>query len=502
MTKTNANANEGMTAVPLNSGALDRLPSQVAVPCYDRTTISAGIVHIGVGGFHRAHQAIYVDDLLALPGGETWGLCGVGLLPYDRRMAEALIPQDCLYTVVERGAGGETSARVVGAITDFMLAPDDPQAVIERMAAPDTRIVSLTITEGGYCFNQATGELMADHPDIAHDLNEPHHPVGAFGYLAEALDRRRQRGLPPFTVMSCDNVQGNGDVCRRVMLAFAGLRDPALGQWLEGNGAFPNTMVDRITPGTTDEDRAFVRTTFGIDDAWPVMTEPFKQWVIEDRFCNGRPAWERAGAQLTTAVHPYEMMKIRLLNASHSAMGYLGYLAGYEYIFEIMADDLFRRFVAGFMDEEVTPILDPVEGIDLADYKRTLIERFANPNIKDKSARICMDGSAKMPKFVLPTAREQLARGGPTRRLALVVASWCRYLTGTDEHGNAIAIDDPMAEVLSARAREAGRDASVFLGLEDIFGDLGQSARFAEQVEEALGRLYDDGAMTTLRAYL
>lgn len=500
MTKTNPKG--GDAAIKLGDGALRRLPSAVAVPAYDRARVTPGIVHIGVGGFHRAHQAVYVDDLLALPGGDTWSICGVGLLPHDRRMAEALIPQDCLYAVVERGAGGETKARVIGSITDFMLAPDDPDAVIERMASEGTRIVSLTITEGGYCFNQATGELMTDHPDIAHDLAEPHRPVGAFGYLAEALDRRRSRGLPPFTVLSCDNVQGNGAVCRRVMLTFAGLRDPGLGDWLESNGAFPNTMVDRITPGTTDDDRALVRSTFGIDDAWPVMTEPFKQWVIEDRFCNGRPAWERAGAQITTDVHPYEMMKIRLLNASHSAMGYLGYLAGYEYIFQIMADDLFRRLIAAFMDEEVTPILAPVEGIDLADYKRTLIERFSNPNIKDRAARICMDGSAKIPKFVLPTAREQLARGGPTGRLALVVASWCRYLAGPDEHGNPIVIDDPMAEVLSARARAAGRDASVFLGLEEVFGDLGQSTRFAEQVAEALGRLYEDGAVATLKRYL
>ncbi len=497
---TNADAKDDGAAVKLANGALNGLPSRVAVPRYDRNRVTVGIVHIGVGGFHRAHQAVYVDDLLALSGGEAWGICGVGLLPHDRRMAEALIPQDCLYTVVERGAGGETSARVVGAITDFMLASDDPEAVIERMASEDMRIVSLTITEGGYSFNQATGELMVDHPDIAHDLKNPHRPVGTFGYLTEALDRRRSRGLPPFTVLSCDIVQGNGDVCRRVMLAFAGLRDPALAHWIERNGAFPNTMVDRITPTTGDEDRALVRTTFGIDDAWPVMTEPFRQWVIEDQFCNGRPYWERAGAQITTDVHPYEIMKIRLLNASHSAMGYLGYLAGYEYIFQIMADDLFRRFIAAFMDEEVTPILDPVEGIDLADYKRTLIERFSNPNIKDKTARICMDGSAKIPKFVLPTVREQLARGGPTKRLALVVASWCRYLTGRDEQGGAIAIEDPMAEVLSARA--AGRDASAFLSLDEIFGDLGQFPCFVTQVEEALGRLYDQGALATLRAYL
>lgn len=499
MTETAARDTE--TVIKLDSSSLERLPSRVTPPGYDRGRLTPGIVHIGVGGFHRAHQAVYLDDVLATADAKNWGICGVGLLPHDRRMADALVPQDCLYTVVERGAGGESSARVIGAMSEFLFAPDDPDTVIERMAADDIRIVSLTITEGGYCFDQETGELMRDHPDIAHDLAEPRRPRGTFGTLAEALDRRRTRGASPFTVLSCDNVQGNGDVCRRMMLAFAELRDPALRDWIERNVTFPNSMVDRITPATTDDDRAFVRGTFGIDDAWPVMTEPFKQWVIEDRFCNGRPAWERAGAQMTTDVHPYEMMKIRLLNASHSAMGYLGALAGYEYIFEIMSDDLFRSFIAGLMDEEVTPVLQPVAGIDLEAYKRTLIERFSNPNIKDKTARICMDGSAKVPKFVLPTVREQLARGGPTRRLALFAASWCRYLQGTDERGATIVIDDPMADVLSARARAAGRDGAVFLGLHEIFGDLGQSSLFADQVGEALACLGDQGVMATMRMY-
>lgn len=499
---TEKDVRDSETLIKLDNSSLERLPSRVAPPGYDRGRLTPGIVHIGVGGFHRAHQAVYLDDVLATSEAKNWGICGVGLLPHDRRMSEALIPQDCLYTVVERGAGGESSARVIGAMTEFLFAPDDSDAVIERMAADDIRIVSLTITEGGYCFDQETGELMRDHPDIAHDLGEPRRPKGTFGTLAEALNRRRTRGASPFTVLSCDNVQGNGDICRRMMLAFAELRNPALREWIERNVTFPNSMVDRITPATTDDDRAFVRSTFGIDDAWPVMTEPFRQWVIEDRFCNGRPAWERAGAQMTTDVHPYEMMKIRLLNASHSAMGYLGALAGYDYIFEIMSDDLFRSFIAAFMDEEVTPVLQPVAGIDLDDYKRTLIERFSNPNIKDKTARICMDGSAKVPKFVLPTVREQLARGRPTRRLALVVASWCRYLEGTDERGAPLVIDDPMADVLSARARAAGRDGSVFLELHEIFGDLGQSSLFAGQVSEALASLHDQGAMATIKMYL
>lgn len=488
--------------VKLDDASLDSLPSNVRTPDYTRRGMTDGIVHIGVGGFHRAHQAVYVDDSLAESGADQWGICGVGLLPHDRRMRDALVPQDCLYTVVERGPGADTKARVIGAMTRFLFAPENREAVLEKMASPNIRIVSLTITEGGYYLDPETGESNLDHPDIVHDVQHPARPVGAFGFLTEALDRRRKQGLKPFTVMSCDNVQGNGGVTRRMLLAFAGRRDPVLRDWIAENGAFPDSMVDRITPATTDQDRAMIRETYGIDDAWPVVTEPFRQWVIEDAFCDGRPSWERVGVQMTSDVHPYETMKIRLLNASHSAMGYLGYLAGFDHIHDVMADERFRKFVIGFMDEEVTPILEDVPGIDLAAYRKTLVERFSNPAVKDQVSRICMDGSAKIPKFILPTIREQLERGGPTGRASLVIASWCRYLSGNDERGQAIDINDAMADTLTERARAAGRDASIFLGLHEIFGDLGQSRRFADEVEDALARLYDNGAAATVQMYL
>jgi mannitol 2-dehydrogenase len=490
-------------AVKLNDAALSAsLPAAVAVPIYDRQRIISSIVHIGVGGFHRAHQAVYIDDLCQHHGMTEWGICGVGLLSHDTGIRDALQPQDCLYTVIERSAAGD-QARVIGSIIRFLFAPDDPEAVIEKMASDDTRIVSLTITEGGYFIDQGTGEFQEDHPTIVHDLKHPDQPICTFGYLLEALNRRRQRSMKPFTVLSCDNVQGNGDVTRKVMLRFAELRDPSLKDWLSEHGAFPNCMVDRITPATTDADRALVNENFGIEDAWPVVTEPFRQWVIEDRFCNGRPAFEKVGVQMTSDVHPYETMKLRLLNAGHSAMGYLGYLAGYTYIYEIIADPQFEKYILGLMNEEVTPILKPVPGVDLEEYKKTLIERFANPTVKDQASRICLDGSAKMPKFILPSIREQLARGGSVRRLSLAVASWCRFLAGTDEQGRPIEIKDPMADELHRQAKAAGRNPRPFLGMREIFGDdLPQSQVFVEQVGDALQSLYDVGSKATLAKYI
>ncbi|MCB9946745.1 MAG: mannitol dehydrogenase family protein [Rhodospirillaceae bacterium] len=493
------------TATPpmkLDNAALGRLPPAVRGPAYDRRTTTEGILHIGVGGFHRAHQAVYVDDAIAATGDGRWAICGVGLLAHDSRMRDALVPQDCLYAMIERGPGADPQARVVGSLTGFLFAPGNAEAVLEKMASADTHIVSLTITEGGYYLDPKTGGPRLDHPDIVRDLQAPTQPSTAFGYLAEALDRRRRQGLKPFTVLSCDNVQGNGDVTRRLLLAVAGHRDAQLRDWIAQNGAFPNSMVDRITPATTDADREAVRDTFGIDDAWPVVTEPFRQWVVEDRFCDGRPPWDGVGVQMTADVRPYEMMKIRLLNASHSAMGYLGLLSGFAHIHEIMADPLFRRFVIEFMNEEVTPILEEVPGIDLGAYKAALVDRFSNPAIKDQVLRICMDGSSKIPKFVLPTLSEQLSRGGPTKRLSLVIASWCRAMAGTDDQGAPIAVADPMAAQLSERARASGRDPRAFLAVREVFGeDLPQSAVFVDQVRDALESLHDLGARKTLAKY-
>lgn len=482
----------------LNETTLPLLSPNVAVPQYDRRVVTPGIVHIGVGGFHRAHEAVYLDDLMAVGSGQEWGICGVGLRPADKAMRDALVPQDCLYTIVIEDAYGP-EARVIGSLVKYLFAPEETQAVLDTLASPQTRIVSLTITEGGYNFSESTGEFNADHPDIRHDLADPANPVSVFGYLAEALDRRRQAGHTPFTVLSCDNLPHNGNVARKSLLAFAALRDPALHNMIAQHVAFPNSMVDRITPQTTDEDRQMVRDEFGIEDAWPVVCEPFRQWIIEDTFAAGRPPLERVGVQFVGDVHPYEMMKIRLLNASHSAMGYLGFLAGYTYIHEIMADDLFRAFIRRLMDDEVTPLLAPVPGIDLAEYKAILLTRFANPTIKDQVTRICLDGSSKIPKFVLPSLHEALAAGKPTTLLTLAVAGWFRYLRGEDEQGRPYPIDDPRAEELQRLARQGKTDPRPLLGLTDLFGDLGQLEVFVASLTRFLEQLDADGAQATVR---
>ena len=484
--------------IVLNSAALAQLPAAVTGPTYARAAVARSIVHIGVGGFFRAHQAVYLERLLHLADGQhaQWGYCGVGLLPQDAAMADAMAAQDCLYTVLERSAGGDV-ARVIGALLEVMHAPADPERVLEKMADAATRIVSLTITEGGY-YVDGNGQFDATHPDIVHDLAHPATPRCSFGYLAEALARRRQRGLAPFTVLSCDNLQHNGDVARAMLLAFAGLRDPGLAAWLAQHGAFPNSMVDRITPATQDVHRDLLRAQFGLSDAWPVVTESFSQWVIEDRFPLGRPAWELVGAQMTTDVAPYEKMKLRLLNAGHQAICYLGMLLGYQFAHEAMADADIRALFVAMMDDEVTALLAPVPGIDLAAYKRSVIERCANPAIGDQLARIGTEGSARIPKFVLPSIAEQLERGGPITLLSFTVACWFRYLNGQSDDGTALPLNDPHAAQLREHALRGGADACVLLSLRHLLGDLAEQPRFVAQVSDALVRLYRDGARAAL----
>lgn len=485
-------------AIRLQESALAQLPEQVKVPAYDRRKISRSIVHIGVGGFYRAHQAVYLDDLLHDPGNEAWGFRGVGLLKHDTRIRDAMSAQDCLYTVVERSAAGDT-ARVIGAVLDFMYAPDNPEAVIEAMVDPVCRIVSLTITEGGYYVNQGTGEFDHNHPDIVHDLAHPHAPRCSFGYLAEALDRRRRRGIAPFTIMSCDNLQSNGDITKKMLLAFTQRRDPALSRWIAEHGAFPNSMVDRITPATTEADRVLVQERFGLHDAWPVVTEPFRQWVLEDHFPSGRPAWERVGVQMTADVLPYEKMKLRLLNASHQAIAYIGMLCGYQYVDEAMGDPDIRKLMKTMMDVEVTPLMDEVKGVDLEQYKATLLERFSNPAIRDQLSRLGTEGSARIPKFVLPSILEQIDCGGPLKLLSFTIASWFRFLTGSDEHGNRLPINDPMADRLRELALEGRTDPRLLLSVHELFGDvLPASPVFVNAVKEALQDLYALGAKAAL----
>jgi len=482
----------------LDQRSLSSVPAEVAVPTYDRSQVTTGIVHLGVGGFHRAHQAMYLDRLLEQGKAGDWGICGVGVLPSDRRMAEVMAAQDGLYTLVVKHPDGHWDARVIGSITEYLLAPDDPEAVVEKMAAATTRIVTLTVTEGGYAIDPVTGRFDASDPGVVHDLQPDTAPTTSFGFVTEALVRRRDRGLPPFTVVSCDNIQGNGDVARRSFASFAGLRDPELGAWVEREVSFPNCMVDRITPATTDDDRAEVARRFGIEDGWPVVCEPFTQWVVEDRFGLGRPPLEDVGVQLVDDVVPYEMMKLRLLNAGHQALAYLGHLAGYRLVHDAAQDPLFQRLLLGYMEEEATPTLRPVPGIDLDHYRRDLIARFSNPAVRDTLARLAFDGSERLPKWLLPVVRDNLAAGGEVRRSAAVVAGWARYCEGVDEQGQPIDVVDRRRDALVARARRQRKDPLAFLADRELFGDLVDDERFTSVYTAALASLYERGARATL----
>jgi mannitol 2-dehydrogenase len=488
--------------LPLNARTLPSLPDSVSRPSYDRSRLRTGIVHIGVGAFHRSHQAMYVDRLLDQGGAQDWGICGVGVLPADRTMAEAMAAQDCLYILVVKDADGSLDARVVGSITEYLLAPDDPEAVIEKMAAESTRIVSLTVTEGGYNINPVTREFDSRNPDVLADLEPGVVPRTTFGLVTEALARRRQRGLPPFTVMSCDNIQGNGEVARGSFSAFAGARDPGLGTWVEREVPFPNSMVDRITPATTDDDRAEIGHRFGIEDRWPVVCEPFTQWVLEDRFSLGRPRLEDAGVQVVEDVEPYELMKLRLLNASHQALAYFGYLAGYRLVHDAAQDPLFASFLRAYMDHEGTPTLAPVPGVDLDEYKSTLIARFSNPAVRDTLTRLAFDGSERITKWVLPVIRENLARGGDVHRAAAVVASWARYCEGVDEEGRPIEIQDSRRDRLVANARRQRDDPLAFLAERELFGDLIDDQRFTTPYRATLTSLHERGARATVEELL
>lgn len=463
---------------------------RVEVPAYDRAALIPSVVHVSVGSFHRSHQAVYFDEL-AQRGNHEWGLLGVGL--HRRAMRDVLSAQDGLYTVVSRGAG-EDAGRIVGIITGYLFAPDEAEAVLDALADERTRLVTLTITAGGYKVDAATGVFLAEDPEIVADVAQPHRPCSGVGYVVEALDRRRRAGLPPFTVLSCDNMPGNGAIARTAVVALARLRDEQLARWIDEHGAFPSSMVDRITPKTMPQDRAMVARQFGIEDRWPVMTEPFSQWIVEDAFCNGRPPLEEVGVQFVGDVRPYALMKTRLLNASHSALGYLGTLAGHERTNEAIGDPVFAGYVGRMMREEIAPLLPPVPEIDLPAYQATLLERFANPAVGDRLSRLCRNGSAKIPGHVLSSIREARLIGAPHGLLTLAVAGWVRYLRGVDEDGRALAVDDPAARRLAALAPERGGDPRRLLADERTFGSLGADPGFAAAIERDLRSLDRHGA--------
>lgn len=470
----------------------------VAQPEYDPSALSVGIVHFGVGNFHRSHQALYLDKLFARGEALDFAICGVGVLPGDVRMRDALRGHDMRYTLVERHPDGGVVARSIASIVEFLFAPEDPEAVLEKLADPAVRIVSLTITEGGYNTDEATGEFDVSAPAVAADLLPGAVPSTVFGLVVEGLRRRRDRGVPAFTVMSCDNLQGNGHVAQASFLAFARAKDVALADWMAAEVAFPNSMVDRITPVTGADELAFVSETFGVDDAWPVVSEGFTQWVLEDRFPAGRPPYEQVGVQLVDDVVPYEKMKLRLLNASHQAMAYFGVLLGHTFAHEAAADPAVVRLLERFMTEEAEPTLGAVPGVDLAEYQAELIARFANPYVRDTLLRLATDASDRIAKFVLPVVRDRLAAGGGIDFAAAIVASWAEFAAFRDAEGRPIDVTDRQA-ALVAQAVERATDApEAFVADERLFGDLAGNHAFVESFTRTSRAIRELGARDAL----
>ncbi|MDQ4102971.1 MAG: mannitol dehydrogenase family protein [Actinomycetota bacterium] len=484
--------------LPLSEKTLLVHSSRVPGPTYDRAALEPGVVHIGVGGFHRAHQAVYLDEVAERGLSVEWGVVGVGLR--SRGMTTALSAQDGLFTVVERG-GGEERARIVGALGRCLFAPDAPDQVFAALTDPRTRLVTLTVTGAGYPIDEA-GEFDPSDPDVLADLVDPSSPSTVFGYLTEALDRRRRAELGGFTVLSCDNIVNNGAVTRTAVTSFARNRSHELASWITDNVTFPSSMVDRITPSTSNADRGTLARTFGVADRWPVVTEPYRQWVVEDDFCNGRPPLEEVGVEIVDDVTPYKLVKSRLLNGSHSALGYLGHLAGHRRTDTAMTDRLLRRYIERLMADEVAPLLPAVPGLNLAAYQRTLLDRFANPTVGDPLARLCQRGSTKVPAYLLPSLREALAQGRPAELLTLAVAGWFRYLRAVDLDGKPITVEDARADRLQALAWAGGDDPRPLLAVREVFGDLGDAPGFVTALQRMLGLINRHGLRFTLHTFL
>jgi mannitol-1-phosphate/altronate dehydrogenase len=488
--------------IPLRAADLAALPESLDRPAYDRDAVKAGIVHFSVGNFHRAHQAVYLDRVLGLAGHEDWGICGVGLIDSaaERAKAAALATQDGLYTLTLFPPDGPPATSAVGSIVEYLFAPADPAAVLARLDDPAIRIVTLTVTEGGYQLDEATGQFRLEAPDIVHDLAHPEAPRTVFGFVVAALARRRAVGLAPFTVLSCDNLQHNGAVIRHCVLAFARARDPDLAAWIEAEVAFPSCMVDRITPAVTAEDAARLNTRSGVADEAPVFAEDFIQWVIEDRFCAGRPALERVGVQFSDEVAAFEQIKLRMLNATHSMLSYPALLAGYGFVDEALADRTIHKYLRTFLDRDVIPLLRAPSGMSLADYRDTILHRFGNPAIRDQLARIASDGAAKIPIFLGETLRAALRDGGDTRRLAFLFAAFGQYLAGRDDHGQALAPLEP--HLLRAdRALALDPDPASMLRIGNFKGlELDDADAFKEGVRNYRRRIGAQGVLATLAA--
>lgn len=479
---------------------LAAIAALAAVPGYERSALSAGVVHFGIGNFHRAHQAVYLDSLFNSGRDHGWAIIGAGVLPSDEKMRRVLAGQDFLTTVVEQSAG-RSAARVTGAMIDF-LSPDDPEAIIRTLAEPAIRIVSMTITEGGYFIDPASGVFDTGNPGIAADGAAPERPKTVFGLIVAGLKRRREAGIEPFTVMSCDNIPHNGVVARNAVAGLAELSDPEFSRWIVDYVAFPNSMVDRITPATGDREREVLAHDFGIEDSWPVFCEDFIQWVLEDNFPAGRPALESVGVQFVPDVTPYENMKIRILNGGHAVIAYPAGLLDIHFAHEAMEHPMIRSFLQKVEREEIIPVVPPVPDTDLQNYFRKIEERFANPKIGDTIRRLCLDGSNRQPKFIIPSIADRLMAGSGVVGLALESALWCRYCYGTTESGRNIEPNDPNWDRLVSVARAAKEDSTAWLEMADIYGDVGRSDVFRKCFASMLQAIWSEGVTRVVTRYL
>jgi fructuronate reductase len=491
----------------LNASALATLPGDVARPAYERSDLKTGIVHLGIGAFMRAHMAVATEAALAA-GDPRWGVTGVSLRQPDTR--DALAPQDGLYTFAIRDADVQGQPRqrlqVIGAVTRLLVASENPHAVMEAIAAPDTRILSLTVTEKGYCHDPATGALRLDHPDIVHDLAHPRAPRSAVGMIVYGLLLRHSHGLGPITLMSLDNLPANGRVLRAAVLRFAEDINSKLSMWIERECRFPCSMVDRIVPRTTDADRAAVSQALGCTDAWPVLGEPFFDWAVEDDFAADRPDWTLGGARVVADAEPFERLKLRMVNGAHSSLAYLGAMAGWETVDQAIAQPELRDQLEALMRDEIEPTLSELPGLDLAVYRNNLLARYANPALAHRTQQIAMDGSQKLPQRLLGTVRDRLAKALPVPRMALGLAAWMHYLRSVDELGNTYRIDDPHAFELTALYQQSLaqgvtlESVHAMLAYAPVFGDLAGNAPLTAALLPVLQSLQTYGVLATLQA--
>ncbi|MCG9791734.1 mannitol dehydrogenase family protein [Flavobacterium algicola] len=485
----------------LNAENLTLLPKDVAIPSYDRNQINTSILHIGVSNFHRSHQAYYVHELIDKYKELNYGICGVDLLESDRKIYSVLKDQDGLFTLYTKENNGAHKAKIIGSIVEYFYGPENPLAVIEKMANPNIEIISLTIAEDGYHLKEITGEFDINHPAVTEDIKNPFSPKTVFGYLTQSFKLRKLRNLPGCTILSCDNIKSNGDTMRQSLYNYVSKTEPDLLDWIKANTSFPNTMVDRITPITNSADIQTLKEDFFIDDQWPVVCEAFSQWVIEDKFIHSRPVWDKVGVQYTDNITPFENMKLRLLNASHTILGILGTLHGYKTVYETSKDEDFMLFLKKFLDNEVTPTLTDSDKERIESYKKNLIFRFRNPHINDQLFRICQESSAKIPLFVLPTINHQLANDKNVKSAAFIIAAWAKYNDGVDDNDHPYDIIDTKSGTLIRTAALSIQNPLKFIEIKSIFDDLSTKEDFVTHYLEALSLLRENTVKSSIQMW-